>query len=61
MITYPELDRDYRYIEQLGTGSQASVDLYKTRIAPAAAGEGQKPVVSTEKPVSYAVKKYKVA
>ena len=31
-IAYPPLDDDYRFIENLGSGSQASVDHYKLAI-----------------------------
>ena len=31
MIKSPRIDVDYRYIERIGSGSQAQVDLYKSR------------------------------
>ena len=31
MIKFPRIDIDYRYIERIGSGSQAQVDLYKSR------------------------------
>ena len=34
LIHSPSLDTDYRYIERLGLGSQAAVDLYRSRPPP---------------------------
>ncbi len=31
VIKSPRIDVDYRYIERIGSGSQAQVDLYKSR------------------------------
>jgi hypothetical protein len=34
LIHTPSLDKDYRYMERLGLGSQAQVDLYRARLGP---------------------------
>jgi hypothetical protein len=32
LISFPKVDKDFQFIERIGQGSQATVDLYKSKI-----------------------------
>ena len=34
LILYPEINDDFNFIDRIGTGSQATVDLYKKKVKP---------------------------
>ena len=63
MIADPSVDIDYTYLESLGKGSQASVDLYRSKKSLENSSSQVSPInaiIPRAEGKKYAVKKYRI-